>query len=127
MKQINAKTKNIIIKALAIIVRYVIPVAIVAMAVIIPWRRYNRMPIMLFIAGGGFLVYALYLFIGYKLHFRHICCLYQNANGQKMTPESAKNEEIRKVDGKGIPSIFALIGLVCAIAGAAIILIKYIF
>lgn len=121
------KFKNFIVKALAIIVRYVIPVAIVAAAVLFSRNYSDSLILMLLIAGGGLLVYALYLFIGYKLRFKHIYCLYQNANGQKMTPETAKDEEIRKVDGKGVPSLFALIGLICTLAGAAIILIKHFF
>lgn len=61
--------------------------------------------------GAGLLLYAVYSLAGYLLRWKHICCSYQNACHQKMTPNHVDWSRIKKRDAYGIPAIFGLLGI----------------
>lgn len=55
--------------------------------------------------------YSIWTFIGYKCNWKHIFCSFQNANHQKMTPDSINWDLIKKSDIWGIILIFAFLGI----------------
>ena len=63
----------------------------------------------------GFIVHAVWSFVGYKCKWKHIFCSYQNAYHQKMTPDSIKWSSIKKSDAYGIPLIFLTLGVLALI------------
>ena len=62
------------------------------------------------IFGIGFIAYAIWSFVGYKLKWEHIFCSYQNAYHLKMTPNNIRWGWIDKSDAYGVPIIFFIIG-----------------
>ena len=60
---------------------------------------------------SGFIAFALWSFLGYKLKWKHIFCSYQKTYHEKMTPERINWKKIKKADAYGIPLVFALLGL----------------
>ncbi len=68
---------------------------------------------MLCILGTGFIVDAIWSFVGYKLKWRHVYCSYQNAHRKNMTPHSIRWHLIKKSDAYGAPLISLIIGLAC--------------
>jgi len=96
--------------------------------------RYGFLPfIPLFMVGGAFLfnneygmligmsifmlIMAVYLLIGAIFHFRHIYCMYQNANHQEMTPNKIYWNSMKNSDIYGVPIIFIIIGIAGLIVG----------
>ena len=57
-----------------------------------------------------YIFYSIWTFIGYKCNWKHIFCSFQNANHQKMTPDSIRWDLIKKSDIWGIILIFAFLG-----------------
>ena len=74
------------VKTLALWVRYGWPIAMLALTCVL------ESPLFL---GINLCAFALYLFIGYKLKWKHIYCSYQDAYHQKMTPNRMKWSMIR--------------------------------
>ncbi|MCF7923618.1 MAG: hypothetical protein K9L64_00765 [Candidatus Izimaplasma sp.] len=90
--------------------------------------RYGFIPfILLFMVGGAFLfnneygmligmstfmlIMAIYLLMGAIFRFRHIYCMYQNANHQEMTPNKIYWNSMKNSDIYGVPIIFIVIGI----------------
>ena len=90
------------VKTLALWVRYGWPIAMLALTCVL------ESPLFL---GINLCAFALYLFIGYKLKWKHIYCSYQDAYHQKMTPNRMKWSMIRKSDAYGIPAFFCIMGI----------------
>jgi hypothetical protein len=63
----------------------------------------------------GMGIYGCYLLLGAVLGFRHIYCIYQNANHQKMTPNQIYWNTLKKSDIYGVPIFCIAIGLIGAI------------
>ena len=63
-----------------------------------------------------FLIYGLYVLLGYALGFRHIYCMYQKAYHQEMTPNKIEWYSRKKADYYGVPAIFIIFGLIGVIA-----------
>ena len=61
--------------------------------------------------GVGFIVSAIWSFVGYKLRWKHIFCSYQNAHHLPMTPNNIRWGWVKKSDAYGIPIILFVIGV----------------
>ena len=61
--------------------------------------------------GVGFIVSAIWSFVGYKLRWKHIFCSYQNAYHVPMTPNNIRWGWVKKSDAYGIPIIEFIIGV----------------
>jgi lipopolysaccharide export LptBFGC system permease protein LptF len=96
--------------------------------------RYGFLPfIPLFMVGGAFLfnneygmligmstfllIMAIYLLMGAIFRFRHIYCMYQNANHQEMTPNKIYWISMKNSDIYGVPIIFIIIAIAGLIVG----------
>lgn len=66
---------------------------------------------MLRILAVGFIIFSIWTLIGYRRKWRHICCSYQNAYRQKMTPHSVRWHQIKKNDVYVVSLLFGLMGL----------------
>ena len=99
------KTQNRIVVALAYAHRYVYPICIM----VFPLKMGGQNAFLLI--GVGFVLYAAYSLIGYRLRWKHICCSYQNAYRKEMTPNKINWSKIKKTDAYGVPAIFAVIGV----------------
>ncbi len=69
--------------------------------------------ISIIVLGSGFVLYAIWTFVGYKCRWKHIFCSYQNAYHLKMTPNDIDWGWIRKSDAYGVPIIFLVLGVAC--------------
>ncbi|HAQ56749.1 MAG TPA: hypothetical protein DCR44_05070 [Acholeplasmatales bacterium] len=58
----------------------------------------------------GLFLYGCYLLLGALLRFRHIYCLYQNANHLPMTPEDVHWNTLNRSDYYGVPAVFMVMG-----------------
>ena len=94
----HSKRENRII-ALAYLHRYGFLIGMVVCAAVFSQVRY-------LIFGIGFLLYAIWSFVGYKLRWKHIFCSYQNAYHKSMTPNNIRWGWVKKSDAYGIPIIF---------------------
>ncbi len=97
------------------------------------WRYGFISFILLFMVGGAFLlkneygiligmstfmlIMGIYLLMGAIFRFRHIYCMYQNANHQEMTPNKIYWNSMKKSDIFGVPIIFIIIGLAGLVIG----------
>ena len=63
--------------------------------------------------GIGFIAYAIWSYVGYKLRWKHIFCSYQNAYRLSMTPDNIRWGWVKKSDAYGVPIIFFVIGVAC--------------
>lgn len=62
-------------------------------------------------AGIGFLAFAAYNLIGYLCRWKHIFCLFQSFDHQKMTPDDIDWDQVSKKDAYLVPGIFAAVGI----------------
>ena len=67
---------------------------------------------------GGFMIFSIWTFVGYKCKWKHIFCSYQDTYHAKMTPGAIDWDWVKKKDAYGVPLIF----LVVALIGIAVIL-----
>lgn len=66
--------------------------------------------------GLGFLFYAVYTLVGYKLRWKHIYCSFSiphRARKWKMKTNNYNWKSISKVDVYGVSIMFGLFGIVC--------------
>lgn len=67
--------------------------------------------------GFGFLLYAAYTLIGYKLRWKHIYCSFsiprRAPKGWKMKTNNYNWKSLSKIDIFGLPIVIALFGAVC--------------
>jgi hypothetical protein len=61
----------------------------------------------------GFIAYAIWSYVGYKLRWKHIFCSYQNAYRLSMTPDNIRWGWVKKSDAYGVTIIFFVIGVAC--------------
>ena len=97
--------RNHIIVFLAYMHRYVYPIMVVVLPMLI------GMEYALFGMGIGFLLLALYDLIGYILRWKHIYCSYQKAHRKEMTPDDIRWHTIKKSEAFGIPAISGFMGI----------------
>ena len=66
---------------------------------------------MLHILSAGCISFSIWTLIGYRRKWRHICCSYQNAYRQKMTPHAVRWHQIKKRDVYVVSLLFGFMGL----------------
>ena len=69
---------------------------------------------------AGIMFYGFYLLIGILFRFRHIYCMYQLANHQKMTPNAIYWNSMKKSSLYGVPIVCFIFGM----AGAIIFILE---
>ena len=99
------KTCNRMIIVLALAHRYLLPVLLILLPLLLSEENW------LLYMGIGFILLAVYDFLGYKLRWKHIFCSYQNAYHRKMTPERINWNSVKKSDAYCIPIICGVLGL----------------
>ena len=97
----NRHGTEIMIRALAYFHRYGWLVITIATDMLFDFR---------FTLGVGLMCYAIWTMLGYWLKWRHICCSFQNAYHQPMTPGKADWKKIRKSDVYIVAGIFMVLG-----------------
>ena len=103
------KTRNRVIIALALSHRYLWPLLIVFVPLLIGGMN-------LFLWMGILLIlFAAHTFIGYKLQWKHIFCSYQNTYRKEMTPDNIRWGMVKKSDAYGVPIIFGVLGVACIV------------
>lgn len=112
MPKAKKSRSEIAVIILAYMHRYLFPLLIITVPVIIARQKSEYV---LYI-GIGALIFAIYDLVGYLLRWKHIFCSYQNAYHQKMTPNRIRWDTVKKSDAYGIPLIFGLLGLLCIFA-----------
>lgn len=99
-------SRNSGVIALGYMDRYVYPIALALLPVL-----FNNEAGLLAM-GIGFVLLALYDFIGYTRCWKHIYCSLQSAHRRKMTPNDIRWDNIKKSDAYGGPIIFGIWGTV---------------
>lgn len=106
---LKQKTRNQVIKALAVMHCYFYPVLIAMVSLLI-----GEANLLLFM-GLGCCLYVAYTIVGLKLQWKHIYCSYQTAHrGKHMTPDIICWEKV-KGDVYIVPVIFAVLGVACIV------------
>ena len=88
--------------------------------------RYFFLPILVLVAlfwrgqtllvmGSGFLAFALYTFIGYKCHWKHIYLAFQEMQRSKMTPNRIDWNTIKPGTALKFPICFGILGAVMVV------------
>ena len=103
------KTRNRVIIALALTHRYLWPAMIVFLPLLLGGKN------MLLWMGVLIILFSAHTLIGYKLHWKHIFCSYQNTYRKKMTPDNICWSVVKKSDAYGVPIIFGVIGIGCLV------------
>lgn len=103
-------SRNSWVIVLAYAHRYVYPLAIVGLSILLD-KEY--LPLAL---GIGCILFAVYTLVGYICRWKHIYCSYQNAYHQKMTPNDIRWHTVKKTDAYGVPVIFGILGLFSIVA-----------
>lgn len=106
---LNRKARHRRIVALALIHRYLEPVLVVYLPLILGGKN------MLLWMGILCILLAAHDFVGYKLQWKHIFCSYQNAYRKKMTPDHICWCQVKKSDAYGLPIVFGVIGIACLV------------
>lgn len=98
------QNNNTVIILLAYAHRYLYPLLIIGIPFLIGKET------VLLNMGIGFVLFAVYDFIGYRFHWKHIFCSFQNAYREKMTPNRINWSHIKKADVYGVAACFGVIG-----------------
>ena len=69
----------------------------------------------LLIMGTGFVIFALYSFLGYKLRWKHVYLAMQEMQKQKMTPKRIDWNTIKPGIALKFPILFGILGAVMVI------------
>ena len=69
----------------------------------------------LLIMGTGFVIFALYSLLGYKLHWKHVYLAMQEMQKQKMTPKRIDWNTIKPGTALKFPILFGITGIVMVI------------
>lgn len=108
---LKRKTRNQVIIALAYAHRYLWPLGVIVIPMIIGGSHF------LLVMGLGCILFAAYSVIGYQLRWKHIYCSYQSAQRaptggmEEMTPENIRWGRIKKSDVYGTSAIWAVLGI----------------
>jgi hypothetical protein len=103
------KTRNRVIISLAYAHRYLYPILVVLIPLLI--GRANLFLLM----GICVSAFSAYSFLGYKLRWKHIYCSYQIAYRKEVTPDHIRWGMIKKSDAYGVPIIFGVMGVACVV------------
>ena len=107
------ESRNFTIVALAYAHHYIYLILIVGIPLLIGGEN------LVLGMGLGFLFYAVYTFVGYKLRWKHIYCSFsiphRAPKGWKMKTNNCNWKSINKVDAYGVPILFGLFGVVCLV------------
>lgn len=69
-------------------------------------------------AAGWFLLgFGIWTIAGYRLHWRHITCSFQEANHEPMTPHITSRHKIRQSDVYVVSALFLVGGLILIAMG----------
>ena len=89
-------------------------------------HRYLYLPVLVLVSliwksntllcmGAGFLLFAVYTFIGFKCRWTHIYCSFQSMQKQRMTPGNVNWNTILLSTVYKMPTAFGILGLVMVI------------
>ena len=102
------------VEKLALLNRYVFPVAAVLAPALICWFLKIDLLIPM---GIGCYVFGAYQLIGYKRRWDHIYCSIQIFKKQPMTPENIQWDRISKFDATALPIAFVILGTFALLFG----------
>ena len=112
------KTRNRVIIALAYAHRYLWPVLMVLLPLLVGGVNY------ILFMGIGLCLFAAYTIVGYKLRWKHIYCSFQRTSRKEMTPDDIRWGTIKKIDVYGTSILCGIIG-VAAIVCHIIVFLNY--
>lgn len=102
------------VEKLALLNRYVFPVAAVLGPALVCWLMKVNVLIPM---GIGCYVFGTYQLIGYKNRWDHIYCSIQLFRKEPMTPENIQWDRVRKLDATALPIAFVLLGTFALLFG----------